>query len=435
MQTSAAKAVDEQIQASQSAAQTARQAADAYRQTTASLADAVRQLRGGDLSPLLPKQKLDEARAQLDAVYNTASTGDAAALAALPQIATDFLTASRTYNASSQAYTDDFAHVMDLLAQAGVASDAAAARQDYAATLADAQVAVLTQIKAELARTDPNTDILRSQLASLNSLSTLNQAQLAQLIVANDPTADTYSATVRLLQQLVDLTAQKTAQDQAAAPAPPPPAPAAEQQAAADRANAQQSAQATAAYQAQKAISDANLAAFRGYVSTMPGGEHVANANEDIAANAPFSYQYFEAYVGQEAAAFAQARALQAQYMDAFSAAYDLYKAIPGHAGGLAYVPHDDYLMRAHQGEIVMDAGISDALRRYGIKVGADITKADLDALLKSIETTNTILQALAAASSKDVREQTEQLAAAVEESAQTIGRTVARAAEAGTRA
>lgn len=502
VKTAAAAAVDAQIQASQSASQTARQAADSYRQITATLTDTVRQLRGGDLSPLLPAQKLAESRGSLDALFGKAMTGDAAALSALPQVATDFLTASRAYNASSEAYTADFNRVMNMLAQAQAASAAMTNWEQYQATLLQTQTGVLEQIKAELAKPSPDTAILAQQAGLLSSIHDALLAQTTQVVEGNtfvhdqtgkivagnaligtqtsqiitgnsiqdavrnitaldshyseemlralvtgattqsDSLQGIYNAsdtTVSLLRQLIDLTAQKSAQDQAAAAA-------AEQQAAADRALAQQTSQATAAYQAQKAISDANLAQFRGYVSTMPGGEHVANANENIAANSPFGYSYFEAYVGQEDVAFAKARELQTQYLDAFAAAYSLYKAIPGHAAGLPYVPSDDYLMRAHKGEAVVDAGTMSALRSYGIQVGAGITKADLDDLKKSIEETNAILQRVreelkttllhaAESASADVKNQTAVLATAVEESALVMGRVVARSAEASTRA
>ena len=350
----------------------------------------MRQLRGGDLSPLLPAQKLAESRANVENTFGRAMTGDQAALADLPQMANDFLSASRAYNASSEAYTQDFTRVMDLLARAGAASTAIAS-----------QTGVLEQIKAELQKPSPDTAILNAQ---------------------KDLLGIGFDQSVALLQQLVDLTGQKRAEDLAA-----------EQHAVTQRLAEQQSAQATAAYQAQKAISDANLAQFRGYVSTMPGGEHIANAAENIAANAPFSYSYFEAYVGEEAAAFAQARELQAQYMDAFSAAYDLYKAIPGHAAGLAYVPQDDYLMRAHRGEAVVPADTMATLRSFGIQVGAGITKADIDRLCAAVAEAKDAILYAAESSDRAVRDQTNELKAASKESARDMGNTIAGAIDAKT--
>ena len=178
-------AIDAQIQASRSAGQAARSAADSYRSLTASLSDAVTQLRGGALSPLLPGQKLAEARAQLGSVYSQAATGDAAALAKLPQTATAFLEASRAYNASSEAYTADFDMVMKLLGQAGVASTASANWQDYQATLLQAQTGVLEKIKAQLDLPSPDAAILREQVDMLKTISGLLQQQTTQIITGN----------------------------------------------------------------------------------------------------------------------------------------------------------------------------------------------------------------------------------------------------------
>jgi len=178
-------AVDAQINASRTASQSARQAADAYRQVNAALGDAVRQLRGGALSPLLPAQKLAEARAQLDAVYGQAATGDAAALAKLPQMATDFLTASRDYNASSAAYTADFDMVMKLLGQAQVASTAMVNWEEYHATLLETQTGVLEAIKAQLALPSPDAAILTQQMGMLSTIAGLLQEQTTQIVSGN----------------------------------------------------------------------------------------------------------------------------------------------------------------------------------------------------------------------------------------------------------
>ncbi|MBE0629036.1 MAG: hypothetical protein IH603_05405, partial [Burkholderia vietnamiensis] len=456
----AASAVDEQISASRSAAQTARQAADAYRQITTSLADAVRQLRGGDLSPLLPGQKLAEARTALDAAFGQASTGDAAALAKLPQVATDFLNASRAYNASSQAYTDDFAHVMDLLAKAGATSNAAALKQDYQATLLEIQTGVLEDIKAILAAPSLDAAALNEQTKLLSTIGVLLKDQTGVLLTGNTvqdvirnineldshyseamlrslitgTAAQTDSLTniltgtdnvVSLLRQLVDATVRKTAQDQAAAQA-------AEQKAAADRALQQQVAQTTAAYQAQQAVSDAAKAQWLSALSAASVSMSVYTA-ENIAAGQ--RQVQLVTYDPAKEAALAATHAARQQYIDAFGQAYSLYQAIPGHAdGGVA----SGWSIVGEQGPELVNFGSPGRVYtadQTNAALGGGITKEDIEALKKAIAQTNAILQALAEATSKDVNDQTVLIATAVEQGAETIGRIVAHAAEANTRA
>lgn len=190
VRSAAGDAVDAQIDASRSASQAARQAADAYRQVNAALGDAVRQLRGGNLSPLLPGQRLGESRATLEAVYGQAATGDAAALAKLPQVATDFLTASRDYNASSSAYTADFDMVMKLLGQAQVVSTAMVNWEEYHATLLETQTGILEAIKAQLALPSPDAAILTQQIGMLGTIAQLLQEQTTQVIAGNTITID-----------------------------------------------------------------------------------------------------------------------------------------------------------------------------------------------------------------------------------------------------
>jgi hypothetical protein len=63
------------------------------------------------LTTLSPAQQLAEARRQYEDVLRAAQMGDQAAAGRLPDVARQFLTASRAYNASSPAYAADFARV------------------------------------------------------------------------------------------------------------------------------------------------------------------------------------------------------------------------------------------------------------------------------------------------------------------------------------
>lgn len=86
------------------------------------LADSLRSFRNdlalGDLSPLTPGQRLDEARTQFNRIRALASQGDEQAMNDLPEVARNFLQASQTYNASSAAYISDFNLVMSVLENA-----------------------------------------------------------------------------------------------------------------------------------------------------------------------------------------------------------------------------------------------------------------------------------------------------------------------------
>lgn len=186
----ASSLLDEQISASSSAASTAKSAAANYRALNQSLKDSITALRGGDLSTLSPEQKLTEQRAGLDSVFGKALSGDAGALAKLPQVATDFLNASRDVNASSTAYSADFNRVMDMLAQAGVAANADAGIMDYQATLLDVQTGVLKEIRDNLVKPTPDLDLLAKQASLLETIGTLLTDQTTQLVTVNSSLVD-----------------------------------------------------------------------------------------------------------------------------------------------------------------------------------------------------------------------------------------------------
>lgn len=69
----------------------------------------------GELSPLTPGKRLDEARQQFNEVRLKAASGDEDALAKLPNVAQEFLKASQTYNASGAAFVSDFNLVQNVL--------------------------------------------------------------------------------------------------------------------------------------------------------------------------------------------------------------------------------------------------------------------------------------------------------------------------------
>jgi hypothetical protein len=108
----------------------------------------------------------------------------------LPGIAQEFLEASREYNASSQAYTDDFTRVMTMLEEAGVATGTFAGVMDYQATLADVQTGLLQEILSTLEAPTPDLDLLRDQVALLEVVRDAIQETGQSILTVNSSVRD-----------------------------------------------------------------------------------------------------------------------------------------------------------------------------------------------------------------------------------------------------
>ncbi len=105
---------------------------DKLKSSSTALKDYRNQLLLSDKSPLTPKQKYDEARAQFDTILSMATAPAATkaeiaakddALSKLQGASDSFLSASAIYNASSPQYTADFNKVTTALANASSALD------------------------------------------------------------------------------------------------------------------------------------------------------------------------------------------------------------------------------------------------------------------------------------------------------------------------
>lgn len=97
-------AFDEQLRAAQ-------QLQSVYQSINAT----IQSLFGGNLSPLSPTEKYQQAGASLDMAYAAAMNHDLAASQSIGQIVTQFLYASRGQNASGLAYTEDFNRAIGML--------------------------------------------------------------------------------------------------------------------------------------------------------------------------------------------------------------------------------------------------------------------------------------------------------------------------------
>lgn len=88
----------------------------------------------GDLSPLSAREKVEEARRQFSSIASRARSGDLEAIQQLPSIGNAFLSESRDFNASSQAFVNDFNFVQGELQAAQSAAQQAAQNQQQLAS-------------------------------------------------------------------------------------------------------------------------------------------------------------------------------------------------------------------------------------------------------------------------------------------------------------
>lgn len=193
---------------------------------------------------------------------------------------------------------------------------------------------------------------------AIRNISALNKdvnAAMLQALGANAAKWDAMPAlaaagdkTVSLLEKLVELTAA----------------------AAAEKIRNEQIATATTAFDAQSVVVGRSRNLRDWSVGMLGATQDSAYTTEDLTRGRAGGYASFNYTLGLEPTA-RLAQENNRAYMEDVAKAYALWKDIPGHASGLAYVPNDDYLMRAHQGEAVIDAGTMSALRSYGIPVQA----------------------------------------------------------------
>ena len=112
------RANSDQIASLQDAAGTFRDAVSKFSSAAKRIADFNDSISLGDLSPLTPQEKLNEARALFNQTRSAAFGGDAEALEKLPGAATEFLRASQVANASNATFVSDFNLVKDILKDA-----------------------------------------------------------------------------------------------------------------------------------------------------------------------------------------------------------------------------------------------------------------------------------------------------------------------------
>jgi len=169
-------AINAQLTAARDGAAAARSAAKAYRDITNSLTEAIEKIRGTTRASATEK---------FGSVYQKAMTGDQTALSALPGAADSLLSASLATAHTAEEYARDQGKTLIALERASVISTAMTNWEEYQATLLEAEVGVLEDIKEELAKTDPNTEILAQQAGLLSTVNDLLQQQTKQIVAGN----------------------------------------------------------------------------------------------------------------------------------------------------------------------------------------------------------------------------------------------------------
>lgn len=132
----------------QAEASALQEVSDKFHGLAQTLRSASEALALGELSPLTPMQQYDAAVAALNATQAAAATGDADALAALPQVINDFLAASQVINASGDAYTKDFLMAQAILESAATSADQMASEADQQLAALESQYGELVEINA-----------------------------------------------------------------------------------------------------------------------------------------------------------------------------------------------------------------------------------------------------------------------------------------------
>ncbi len=193
-------ALNAQTSILQDSLNTQKQQLDALKQVADGLKTYATGLKTGSLSPLSPTALLAATKAARDAIYAKALAGDQTAAGQFGQANDAFLTQSRSYNASSTAYVQDFAQAQQ--------------EADTLATMYGAQATAQQQM----------VDLLTQQLATLKD--SLAAIQGVGQAIVNTPPPMTYDEWFAKQPPITSITDQfddwtlKYQQDHSPAPAP-----------------------------------------------------------------------------------------------------------------------------------------------------------------------------------------------------------------------
>jgi hypothetical protein len=157
----AVAAIDAELTVAGKASSAANTTGAAYQKLADTLSNAIKGISQGALSPDSISTQYDTAKALFSSTSTLANSGDQTAIAALPQMSTDLLNLSRQMFASGEQYNTDWLMVNDELKAANVVALAAVDWNQRQATTLDLHTTILTAMKEELLKPNPDTAILQ----------------------------------------------------------------------------------------------------------------------------------------------------------------------------------------------------------------------------------------------------------------------------------
>ncbi|MBT0666601.1 hypothetical protein KI809_20010, partial [Geobacter pelophilus] len=306
----------------------------------------LKNMLSGDLSTLSPDLKYNQLGSSFRATADRARLGDVSALEGISQIAQEFLTSSRSYNASGPAYAADFALVTQTLAELGGLPTSTEIQID----VAQQQLSKLKEIQASIA--DGNIDqltYLKSILGENSGVSTL----LEQYLKADQAAKDSATQAAADAQAAAEAERQRIAAEQARAAAV----------AAEVQVKAREYAQVAMEYSVGKRT---------GYDSKYDVGpivNGVSSPNGKIDTGDGIVWLSIANGSGNVTDEIKKMLGISS---------YDV---------GSPFIPYDQ-MAQVHKGEIIVDPASSAVLRKYGIQVnGSGGDNSELVALLKEVIT------------------------------------------------
>jgi len=300
--------------------------------------ETLKSLLGGDLSTLSPEAKYTQASAAFTAAADRAKLGDVTAMQSVSQLAQDFLSASRNYNASNAAYATDFEAVTQALAELGGLPSSTEIQID----VAQQQLERLTEIQTAIS--EGNIDqltYLREILGSNSGTFSLLEQYLAADAAAREETANQQAEALARAeferQKNSDLAAAQTAYEQAM------------KEITAKGATAE--ADAITAMRMGLGLEQQDLRYDLNNDSKVNTGDAI------IFLTMRPGNPLYESWVAAATQAFEDART-------------EINSRVFSYDVGTPYVSYDQ-LAQIHRGEMVIDPSSAAALRRYGITVQA----------------------------------------------------------------
>jgi hypothetical protein len=171
--------VDEQISASQRAANAARESARAYYDAAQSLRASAGSLFGQTMNS---SQSVDFLRMQFQSVNSRAQTGDVDAMQAAGGAGAAFIDAYRKTAATRSDFIKQTLLVQNQLEQTAAVADVMGDAADYQAMLFDVNTAMLEVLREMLQSGDVTEELLRGQLNALNNLSDMISASQSMTV-------------------------------------------------------------------------------------------------------------------------------------------------------------------------------------------------------------------------------------------------------------